>query len=117
MYDLQFCELWNRKGQRNHRAEKKQNCLTSGNAIPFIFVIDFCYDLTRQPLGLRATRQPLGVGGHKVAPFTSATISSQREEIEKRNFAVCTRLPEYIQEDVCKVSLAQVVSKFGVDPI
>ena len=42
--------------------------------------------LTRQPLGLRANRQPLG-GGHKVAPFTSATISSEREEIEKRNFA------------------------------
>ena len=31
-------------------------------------------------------RQPMG-GGHKVAPFTSAMISSQREEIEKRNFA------------------------------
>ena len=41
--------------------------------------------LTRQPLGLRATRQPLG--GHKVAPFTSTEISSQREKIEKRNFA------------------------------
>ena len=43
-------------------------------------------NLTRQPLGLRDTRQPLG-GGHKVAPFTSAKISSQREEIEKRNYA------------------------------
>ena len=28
-----------------------------------------------------------GGGGHKVAPFTSVTISSEREEIEKRNFA------------------------------
>ena len=42
--------------------------------------------LTRRPLGLRATRQPLG-GGHIVAPFISATISSQHAEIEKRNFA------------------------------
>ena len=41
--------------------------------------------LTRQPLGLRATRQP--PGGIKLPPFTSAKISSQREEIEKRTFA------------------------------
>ena len=44
------------------------------------------YCLTRQPLGLRAIRQPLG-GGPKVAPFTSAKKSSQRVKIEKRNFA------------------------------
>ena len=37
------------------------------------------------PLGLRATRQPLW--GIKLPPFTSATISSQHEKIEKRNFA------------------------------
>ena len=42
-------------------------------------------DLTRQPLGLRATRQPLR--GIKLPPFTFAKISSQREEIEKQNCA------------------------------
>ena len=61
--------------------------------------------LTRRPLGLRATRQPLG-GGHKVAPlyFCADIVATQRD----RETKLCTHLPEY---------LAEVVSKFGVDPI
>ena len=60
--------------------------------------------LTRQPLGLRATRQPLG--GHKVAPlyFCDDIVATRRD----REAKLCTHLPEY---------LAEVVSKFGVDPI
>ena len=61
--------------------------------------------LTLQPLGLRATRQLLG-GGHKVAPlyFYDDIVGTRRD----REAKLCTRLPEY---------LAEVVSKFGVDPI
>ena len=60
--------------------------------------------LTRQPLGLRATRQPLG--GHKVAPlyFCEDIVATQRD----REAKLCAHLPVY---------LAKVVSKFGVDPI
>ena len=61
--------------------------------------------LARQPLGLRATRQPLG-GGHKVAPlYFCDDIVATREDREAK---LCTHLPEY---------LAEVVYKFGVDPI
>ena len=59
--------------------------------------------LTRRPLGLRATRQPLG--GHKVAPLYFEKIVATRRDREAK---ICTRLPEY---------LAEVVFKFGVDPI
>ena len=39
------------------------------------------------PLAAGPPRHPLAAGGHIVATFTSATISSQREEIKKRNFS------------------------------
>ena len=60
--------------------------------------------LTRQALGLRATRQPLE--GHKAAPlyFYDDIVAKRRY----REAKLRTHLPEY---------LAQVVSKFGVDPI
>ena len=60
--------------------------------------------LTRQALGLRATRQPLG--GHKVAPLYSYDdiVATRRD----REAKLRTHLPEY---------LAEVVSKFGVVPI
>ena len=51
-------------------------------------LIAIMQSLTRQPLGLRATRQPLGGGGGDLLPsFTSLMMPSQRGEIEKRNFA------------------------------
>ena len=60
--------------------------------------------ITRQPMGLRATRQPLG--GHKVAPlyFCHDIVETRRG----RKGKLCTHLSEY---------LAEVVSKFDVDPI
>ena len=58
--------------------------------------------LTRQPLGPRATRQPLG--GHKVAPlYLCDDIVATRRDREAKLF---THLPEY---------LADVMSKFGVN--
>ena len=61
--------------------------------------------LTRQPLGLRATRQPLR-GGIKLPPlyFCDDIVAMRRD----RETKLCTHFPEY---------LAEVVSKFGVDPI
>ena len=58
--------------------------------------------LTRQALGLRATRQPLW--GHKVAPlyFYDDIVATRRD----REAKLRTHLSEY---------LAEVVSKFGVD--
>ena len=46
--------------------------------------------LTRQPLGLRATRQPLG-GGHKVAPlyFCDDIVATRRD----REAKLCTHFP------------------------
>ena len=60
--------------------------------------------LTRQPLGLRATRQPLG--GHTVAPlyFCDDIVATRRD----RKAKLCIHLPEYLAEDV---------SEFGVDRI
>ena len=63
------------------------------------------YNLTRQALGVGATREALG--GHKVAPFTSHAISLQRVSVEARNYA-CTHLLEYLAEVVCEC---------GADPI
>ena len=61
--------------------------------------------LTRQALGVCATHEPLG-GGHKVAPLCfSRNISATQR---RRDAKLCTHLPEY---------LAQVVCKFGVDRI
>ena len=57
--------------------------------------------LTRQPLGLRATRQPLGGGGIKLPCDDIVTTRRDREA------KLCTHLPEY---------MAEGVSKFGVDP-
>ena len=38
------------------------------------------------PAAAGPPRHPPAAGGHKVAPFTSPKISSQREEIEKRSY-------------------------------
>ena len=63
--------------------------------------------LTRQALGVGATLEALGGGGHKVAfpLYFSRNISATRK---RRNAKLCTHLPEY---------LAEVVCKFGADPI
>ena len=61
--------------------------------------------LTRQALGVGATREALGAG-HKVAPlYFSRDISATRK---RRSAKLCTHLPEY---------LAEVMCKFGADPI
>ena len=59
--------------------------------------------ITRQPLGLRATRQPLGGIKLPTLYFCEDIVATRRD----REAKLCTHLPEY---------LAEVVSKFGVDP-
>ena len=57
------------------------------------------WGLTRQALGVGATREALG-GWHKVAPlYFSRNISAKRK---RRDAKLCTHLPEYIAEVVCK---------------
>ena len=61
--------------------------------------------LTRQALGVGATHEALG-GGIKLPPlYFSRNISATRK---RRSAKLCTHLPEY---------LAEVMCKFGADPI
>ena len=61
--------------------------------------------LTRRPLGLRTTRQPLGRGAYSCPLyFCDDIVATRRDRKTKR----CTHLTEY---------LAEIVSKFNVDPI
>ena len=76
-----------------------------------MFILTFCdltltlTFLTRQALGVRASREALG-GRHKVAPlYFSRNVSATRK---RRNAKLSTHLPEY---------LAEVMCKFGADPI
>ena len=55
-------------------------------------------------MGLRATRQPLGGGIKLPPPFTDDIVATRRD----RKAKLCTHLSEY---------LAEVLSKFGADPI
>ena len=64
-------------------------------------------DQTRiNPAGAGPPRHPPAAGGHKVAPlyFYDDIVATRRD----REAKLCTHLPEY---------LAELVFKFGVDPI
>ena len=67
-----------------------------------------CFDVGFNPAAAGPPRHPpaAGGGGHKVAPlyFCDDIVGTRRD----REAKLCTRLPEY---------LAEVVCKFGVDPI
>ena len=59
-----------------------------------LFTKNLWGDIRPPPVGARVNpaaaeppRHPPAAGGIKLPPFTSAKISSQRDEIEKRNFA------------------------------
>ena len=102
------CPWWERFSALNDKSLARKaihtaSCMYNRNST-YLNTWGAIHTLTRQPLGLRATLQPLG--GHKVAPlyFCDDIVRTRKD----REAKFCTHVPEY---------LAEVVSKFGVDPI